>query len=131
MLYRDGELYGKPGSAVAARLQWQSMAETTGHLLTGHALLRIPAGVITHTAGDTGSTTVHFGDPTEEELTGNVDSGEPLDLAGAFTLDGLGGWFIEQIEGNPSNVIGLSLPLMRRLFRSAGLFVVDLWQANS
>ncbi len=127
LLYRDGELYGKPGSAVAARLQWQSMAGSVGHLLTGHALLRISAGVITHTDSETGSTTVHFGRPSEEELTAYVDSGEPVHVAGAFTLDGLGGWFIERIEGDPSNVIGLSLPLLQRMLRNAGLSVAQLW----
>ena len=131
MLYRDGELYGKPGSAVAARLQWQSMAGSVGHLLTGHALLRISAGVITHTASDTGSTTVHFGRPSEGELNAYVESGEPVNVAGAFTLDGLGGWFIEQIEGDPSNVIGLSLPLVQRMLRGAELSVSDLWLASS
>ena len=130
MLYRDGELYGKPGSAVAARLQWQSMAGTTGHLLTGHALLRISAGVITHTAGDTGSTTVHFGEPSEAELTTYLDSGEPVGVAGAFTLDGLGGWFIEKIEGDPSNVIGLSLPVMRRMLIRSGIDVASMWLAQ-
>ncbi|CAA0126121.1 Maf-like protein [Mycolicibacterium vanbaalenii] len=127
LLYRDGELYGKPGSAVAARLQWRSMAGSVGHLLTGHALLRISAGVITHTDSETGSTTVHFGRPSEEELTAYVDSGEPVHVAGAFTLDGLGGWFIERIEGDPSNVIGLSLPLLQRMLRNAGLSVAQLW----
>lgn len=131
MLYRDGELYGKPGSAVAARLQWQSMAGSVGHLITGHALLRISAGVITHTASDTGSTTVHFGSPSEDELSSYVESGEPEGVAGAFTLDGLGGWFIERIEGDPSNVIGLSLPLVHRVLHGTGLSVSDLWQANA
>ncbi|MGB3232746.1 MAG: nucleoside triphosphate pyrophosphatase [Mycobacterium sp.] len=127
MLYRDGELYGKPGSAVAARLQWQSMAGSVGHLLTGHALLRISTGVITHTASDTGSTTVHFGTPTEGELNAYVDSGEPVNVAGAFTLDGLGGWFIDKIEGDPSNVIGLSLPLVQRMVARVGVPISTLW----
>ncbi|GAB3241284.1 Maf family protein [Mycolicibacterium hippocampi] len=131
MLYRDGELYGKPGSAVAARLQWQSMAGSVGHLLTGHALLRISAGVITHTASDTGTTTVHFGQPSEDELNAYVESGEPVNVAGAFTLDGLGGWFIERIEGDPSNVVGLSLPLVQRMLRGAGLSISELWQTSS
>ncbi|PRC62441.1 septum formation inhibitor Maf, partial [Mycobacterium sp. ITM-2017-0098] len=69
--------------------------------------------------GDTGSTTVHFGDPSEDELSRYIDSGEPLGVAGAFTLDGLGGWFIDRIEGDPSNVIGLSLTLVRGMVRQA------------
>ncbi|MDZ4269337.1 MAG: nucleoside triphosphate pyrophosphatase [Mycobacterium sp.] len=130
MLYRDDKLWGKPGSAEAARQQWLAMAGTTGHLLTGHAMLRISAGVITHTNSETASTTVHFATPADDELTSYIASGEPIDVAGAFTLDGLGGWFIERIEGDPSNVIGLSLPLVHRMLRHAELSVSNLWQAN-
>ncbi len=131
LLYRDGALCGKPGSPDAARQQWLTMAGGTGQLLTGHALLRIFAGVITHTGGDTGSTTVHFGTPTEPELDAYVASGEPAGVAGAFTLDGLGGWFIERIEGDPANVIGLSLPLVRGLVAEMGISVAALWAANA
>ncbi len=130
MLLLDGVLRGKPGTAEAAHLQWQSMAGSVGHLLTGHALLRISAGTVRHTDVQTGSTTVHFGTPTEEELAAYVDSGEATTVAGAFTLDGLGGWFIERIEGDPSNVIGLSLPLVRRMLRSAGMPISGLWPGN-
>ncbi|MGB7357269.1 MAG: Maf family protein, partial [Mycobacterium sp.] len=84
-------------------------------------------GVITHTASDTGSTTVHFGTPTEGELNAYVDSGEPVNVAGAFTLDGLGGWFIDKIEGDPSNVIGLSLPLVQRMVARVGVPISTLW----
>ncbi|PRC46052.1 septum formation inhibitor Maf, partial [Mycobacterium sp. ITM-2017-0098] len=90
MLYFNGALCGKPGYEEAARDQWTAIAGSTGYLLTGHALLRIVAGVVTHAEGDTGSTTVHFGDPSEDELSRYIDSGEPLGVAGAFTLDGLG-----------------------------------------
>ena len=128
MLLLDDKLCGKPGTAEAARLQWQSMAGSVGHLLTGHALLHISAGAIDHTDLETGNTAVHFGTPTEDELATYVDSGEPTTVAGAFTLDGLGGWFIERIEGDPSNVIGLSLPLVSRMLCNAGLSFTDLWQ---
>ncbi|MCH9736478.1 MAG: Maf-like protein [Actinomycetia bacterium] len=131
MLYQGDELCGKPGTAEAAHRQWQSMAGSVGHLLTGHALLRISAGVITHTEGQTGRTVVHFGRPAEAELAAYVDSGEPTSVAGGFTLDGLGGWFIERIEGDPSNVIGLSLPLVLRMLRSAGLSMADTWRENA
>ncbi|MGZ5394360.1 MAG: Maf family protein [Mycobacterium sp.] len=127
MLYLAGELRGKPGSAEVALRQWESMAGSSGHLLTGHALLRLTAGVITHTEGDTGSTKVHFGEPSEEDLTRYIKSNEPINVAGAFTLDGLGGWFIDRIEGDPSNVIGVSLPLVYRLVRNAGRKITDLW----
>jgi septum formation protein len=128
MLYRGGALRGKPGSKEIARREWEAMAGSVGYLLTGHSLLRITAGVITHTEGDTGSTTVHFGAPSEYDLARYIASGEPINVAGAFTLDGVGGWFIERIDGDPSNVIGLSLPLVRRLLSRAGLSISDLWQ---
>ncbi|MGE2736474.1 Maf family protein [Mycolicibacterium vaccae] len=127
MLYFDGELRGKPGSAEAARRQWHAMAGNTGHLLTGHALLRISDGVITHTGSETRSTTVHFAEPTDAELAAYLDSGEPLNVAGAFTLDGLGGWLIERIDGDPSNVIGISLPLVRAMLAAAGLSIAQVW----
>jgi septum formation protein len=127
MLYLNGTLCGKPGSAEAALRQWESMAGSSGHLLTGHALLRLTAGVITHTEGDTGSTTVHFGKPSPQDLARYIKSNEPINVAGAFTLDGLGGWFIDRIEGDPSNVIGVSLPLVAQLVRNAGRQITDLW----
>lgn len=128
MLYLGGTLRGKPGSTDVARREWTAMAGSTGYLLTGHALLRITAGVITHTEADTGSTTVQFGEPAEDDLDRYIASGEPTNVAGAFTLDGLGGWFIDRIEGDPSNVIGLSLPLVHRLVRRTGLAMPDLWR---
>ncbi|MBX7435253.1 Maf-like protein [Mycobacterium sp. Y57] len=128
MLYRDGALCGKPGSAEAARRQWLSLVGSTGYLLTGHVLLRITEGVTTHTDSETASTTVHFGTPTETELSAYIETGEPAHVAGAFTLDGLGGWFIDRIEGDPSNVIGLSLPLARRMLSGVGVSVTDLWK---
>lgn len=131
MLYRDGELCGKPSTAEAAYRQWQSMAGSVGHLLTGHALLRVSMGVITHTEVQTGSTAVHFGQPSEAELAAYVASREPISVAGAFTLDGLGGWFIKRIEGDPSNVVGLSLPLVRCMSGNAGLSIAALWRRNS
>jgi septum formation protein len=75
-------------------------------------------------------TTVRFGVPTEAELDAYIDSGEPLGVAGAFTLDGLGGWFIDGIDGDPSNVVGLGLAVTRRLLESVGLAIGELWQAN-
>lgn len=130
MLYLDGTLCGKPGSAAVARQQWAAMAGRTGHLLSGHALLRLSGGIITDTAAETGSTAVHFGSPTEDELSAYIDTGEPIHVAGAFTLDGLGGWFIDRIEGDPSNVIGISLPLLRTLLAELDISVAALWQAN-
>ena len=72
---------------------------------------------------------MNFGRPTEYELTAYVESGEPVRVAGAFTLDGMGGWFIDGIEGDPSNVIGISLPLVQRMVRRAGMSITELWRA--
>jgi septum formation protein len=75
-------------------------------------------------------TTVRFGVPTEAELNAYIAHGEPLNVAGAFTIDGLGGWFIDAVDGDPSNVVGLGLSVTRRLLESVGLSIGDLWSAN-
>ncbi len=130
MLDLDGRLCGKPSSVDAARGQWQSMAGRSGQLYTGHCLLRLRDGTISQRVCESGSTTVHFAAPAAADLGAYIGSGEPLAVAGGFTLDGLGGWFVERIEGDPSNVIGLSLPLTRALLRRVGLSVADLWTTN-
>jgi septum formation protein len=127
MLEFDGQLRGKPGTVDAARRQWQAMAGRSGVLHTGHAVLR-PNQDSTDRAIESGSTTVYFGNPAATELEAYLRSGEPLAVAGSFTLDGLGGWFVDRIEGDPSNVIGLSLPLTRRLLARVNLSVSDLWR---
>jgi predicted house-cleaning NTP pyrophosphatase (Maf/HAM1 superfamily) len=80
-----------------------------------------------HADSETASTTVHLGTPTDDELTAYVDSGEPIHVVGAFTLDGLGGWFIDGVEGDPSNVIGISIPLLRRMLKSAQVALSMVW----
>jgi septum formation protein len=127
MLFLDGRLCGKPGDVETARRQWQAMSGRTGALYTGHAVLAVRDGAVAHRGADTGITAVHFGSPAEEDLDAYLNSGEPLGVAGGFTLDGLGGWFIDRIEGDPSNVIGLSLPLLRRMLAAAGLSIAQLW----
>ncbi|MFI5606270.1 Maf family protein [Amycolatopsis sp. NPDC051903] len=127
MLDIGGEMVGKPGTPEVARRRWAAMAGNSGDLLTGHAIIRVESGHRTKEATGTQRTTVHFGRPSEEELEAYIASGEPLQVAGAFTLDGLGGWFVDGIEGDPSSVIGLSLPLVRRLLAEVGVSVVDLW----
>ncbi|WP_111510422.1 Maf family protein [Mycobacterium kyogaense] len=127
MLYLNGSLRGKPGNVEAARDQWSEMSGSVGHLLTGHTLLRLSRGVITHTQGETGSTAVHFGVPTPDEIATYLATDEPVHVAGAFTLDGFGGWFIDRIEGDPSNVIGVSLPLLRAMLLRVGLSITTLW----
>jgi septum formation protein len=131
MLFLDGRLCGKPGDVDTARQQWQAMAGRTAQLYSGHAVLVVRDGAVAHRLADTGVTAVHFGSPTESDLEAYLRSGEPLGVAGGFTLDGLGGWFIEGIEGDPSNVIGLSLPLLRRMLAECGLSVARLWEASA
>jgi septum formation protein len=127
MLYIDGRLVGKPASPDAARSQWQSMGGRSGQLYTGHCLLRLLNRTATQQVSESSTTTVRFGKPTAADLDAYIGSGEPLAVAGGFTLDGLGGWFVDRIEGDPSNVIGLSLPLTRSLLQRVGLSVAELW----
>lgn len=130
MLEIDGVLSGKPGTVDAARRQWQISAGRAGLLHTGHSVLRVRDGAVTAEAGRTGTTTVHFGVPSEDDLEAYLADGEPLYVAGSFTLDGLGGWFVDRIDGDPSNVIGLSLPLLRVLLADMDISVAALWSAN-
>lgn len=130
MLHIDGRLCGKPGSAPAALDQWRLMGGRCGELHTGHCLLRLSGGAITHEEAESACTTVHFAAPTEVDLRAYAAHGEPWQVAGGFTLDGLGGWFVDGIDGDPSNVIGLSLPLLRSLLHRVGLSVAALWAAN-
>lgn len=127
LLSQDGEIAGKPGSTEAATRRWQRNAGTSGTLLTGHAIVRLSGGEITaRTHGDR-ATTVRFGSPTPEELEAYVATGEPLQVSGGFTLEGFGGWFIEGVDGDPSSVLGISLPLTRQLLADVGVDVLTLW----
>lgn len=130
MLYRDGQLCGKPASTEDARRQWRSMAGRAGQLHTGHCLIRVRDHDVVQVEAETSVTTVRFGTPTDSDLEAYLASGEPLRVAGAFTLDGLGGWFVDGVDGDPSTVIGVSLPLLRALLARCGLSVADLWAGN-
>jgi septum formation protein len=127
MLFFGGELAGKPGTPERARERWKAMAGGTGELLTGHAVLRLDGGELTREATGTQRTTVRFGSPDEQELESYVASGEPLNVAGGFTIDGRGGWFVEGIDGDFSSVVGISLPLTRKLLGEVGVRVTDFW----
>ncbi|MGH3951174.1 MAG: Maf family protein [Pseudonocardiaceae bacterium] len=127
MLSFDGEIVGKPSSAEIARERWHRMAGRTGELLTGHAVVRLDEGTRVKEASASQTTTVRFTTPNEHELDAYLATGEPLAVAGAFTLDGLGGWFIDGVDGDPSSVIGISLPLTRRLLSEVGVSVAELW----
>lgn len=127
MLLIDGELQGKPHTAEVAQARWQAMAGNNADLLTGHCVLRLVSGAVTAEALDCSATTVHFGKPDPAELDAYIATGEPLQVAGAFTLDGLGGWFVDRIEGDPSSVVGIGLPLLRRLLQEVGVGIDRLW----
>lgn len=128
MLFHDGQLVGKPGTAARARERWKRMAGGTGDLLTGHAVLRVRDGVVAAIATGTVSTGIRFGDPSPAEVEAYLATGEPMEVAGGFTLDGYGGWFVEGIDGDPSSVVGISLPLTRRLLLDVDVSIVDLWR---
>lgn len=135
MLLVDGQLEGKPHTYERAMERWQRMRGRHGVLLTGHALLvadltREDPVVVTYSGSDTSDTTVHFGAPSDADLDVYLRTGEPLECAGAFTIESLGGWFIDRIEGDPSSVIGLSLPLLRRLLDDAGIHAHRVWRAG-
>ena len=123
VLELDGQALGKPDDAADAILRWQAMRGRTGVLHTGHALHDAVTG---QTAAATASTTVHFADLTDE-VDAYVATGEPLHVAGAFTVDGLGGAFVTGIEGDYHNVVGVSLPLLRDLLAELGHSWTELW----
>jgi septum formation protein len=121
----DGEVLGKPVDAADAVRRWRRMRGRSGVLHTGHCLIDL-AGV---TVGAVGSTVVHFAELSNEEIDAYVATGEPLHVAGAFTIDGLGGPFVERIEGDHGTVVGLSLPLLRHLLDDLGVRLTDLWKS--
>ena len=125
MLELDGRQLGKPADAAEALERWRAMRGRTGVLHTGHWLVDTRAPDTA--AGGTASTVVHFADLSEEEVEAYVGTGEPLAVAGAFTVDGLGGPFVTSIEGDYHAVVGVSLPLLRTLLAELGLSVMDLW----
>jgi septum formation protein len=122
-----GQGLGKPASAERAAALWRHLAGQTGILWTGHCVIDAASGAAVSEAG---ATEVRFGHPSEAEVAAYIASGEPLRVAGAFTLDGLGGWFVDEIRGDHGNVLGLSLPLLRRLFARLGVSVADLWAGS-
>jgi septum formation protein len=124
VLELDGAAHGKPGTAPKARLRLERMRGRSGVLHTGHHLVDLETG---ERLSAVASTTVVFAALTDEEITAYVASGEPLQVAGAFTIDGLGGAFVERIEGDPHNVVGVSLPLLRRLVGDLGIGWPELW----
>lgn len=112
----DGHVMGKPADRAEAVARWQRMRGRSGILRTGQCV--IARG---HQTSAVASTTVHFADLSDAEIEAYVATGEPLRVAGAFTIDGLGGRYVERIEGDHGTVIGLSLPLLRRQFIELGV----------
>ena len=124
LLELDGQALGKPGTPEAATARWRGMRGRAGVLHTGHCLLQPATGLRVLA---TASTTVHFAAVTDAEIDAYVATGEPLHVAGAFTIDGRGGAFVERIEGDHHNVVGVSLPLLRQMVTAVGVAWTDLW----
>jgi septum formation protein len=124
LLDLDGRALGKPASAADATARWREMSGRTGILVTGHCVIDAATG---KRASAVAATKVRFGTATEQEIDAYVASGEPLQVAGAFTLDGRGGWFVDGIDGDHGTVLGISLPLLRRLLASIGIAITTLW----
>jgi septum formation protein len=118
----ENGILGKPDDARDATLRWRRMRGKSGVLHTGHCV-RLGQREFVETA----STVVHFADVTDAEIDAYVATGEPLRVAGAFTIDGLGSAFVRGIEGDPHNVVGISVPLLRELFADLGVAWTDLW----
>ena len=124
VLELDGEALGKPQEPAEAERRWKAMRGRSGVLHTGHCLRETGSGRV---AAATASTTVHFAEVSDAEIAAYVATGEPLHVAGAFTVDGLGGAFVTGIEGDHHNVVGVSLPLVRELVAELGREWTSLW----
>jgi septum formation protein len=125
VLELDGAIHGKPAGPDEARARWQLMRGRSGVLHTGHCLVDTASGRAVSRSADT---VVHFADPGDVEIEAYVATGEPLRVAGAFTLDGLGAAFVRGIEGDPHTVVGIGLPLLREMFAEVGVRWTDLWE---
>lgn len=127
----DGESLGKPHEPEVAIERWKSMRGRSGRLYTGHWLIDNRENTSNpHAVGLATNTTVHFADLSDSEILAYVGTGEPLKVAGAFTLDGLGGAFIRAIEGDSHTVVGLSLTALRELCIKLGVDYPSLWSSN-
>jgi septum formation protein len=124
LLDLDGTALGKPASPHEATEVWTRIGGRTASLHTGHCLVDGSGRRLTEVA----ETVIRFGSPAPDEIAAYVQSGEPEELAGAFSIDGLGAPFVDGIDGDASNVLGLSLPLLRRMLATFGVRIYDLWR---
>ena len=127
LLEFEGRAHGKPGSAEAAMRRWYRMRGRSGVLHTGHHVSVWGPDGIRRTMDRLASTTVTFGDLTDAEISAYVATGEPERVAGAFTTDGYGGAFVTRMDGDPHNVVGISLPLLRQMLLDLGVAWHTLW----
>jgi len=123
----EGETRGKAPSLEVARAWWASVAGRSATLHSGLCVLDTASG---RGASGVASTVVHYGHPTEREMNAYLATGEPLHVAGGFTIDGYAAPFVDRIEGDHAAVLGLSLPLLRRLLAELGIEITDLWVAR-
>ncbi|VEI12943.1 Maf family protein [Trueperella bialowiezensis] len=126
MLEMNGQVVGKPHTPDVARERLRAMSGNPGKLHTGHCVIDMASGA---RATGTSTTTVHIGELSEQEIEAYIATGEPLRVAGSFTIDGYGGPFVDGIEGDHHGVVGISLPLLRRLLRELGHSITDFWDA--
>ena len=127
MLELDGEALGKPASGAEVKEVWRRLSGRQATLNTGHCLIDESTG---QRRSRLVSSVVHFGSPTDKELTAYAATNEPLALAGAFSIEGLSGPFVMAVHGSPSNVLGLSLPDFREMLLEVGVEVTDLWRRD-
>lgn len=123
----DGEPYGKPWEPAVARERWQLMRGKSGVLHTGHWLISTHDGGAPVAHGEITSAVVHFEDVSDAEIDAYVATGEPLQVAGGFTIDGMAGAFIGGVDGDPHTVVGLSISTLRRLLAKMGVSITELW----
>ncbi|WP_221585441.1 nucleoside triphosphate pyrophosphatase [Microbacterium sp. G2-8] len=127
MFELDGAIYGKPHEPDRAVRRWERMRGRTGVLHSGHCVIRVADGSLVAADAVAEAAVTFAADVTDREIAAYVATGEPLEVAGAFTVDSLGGAFIERVEGDPSTVVGMSLSTVRRLVRELGVEWTSLW----
>ncbi len=127
LLDLDGAILGKPTDVSDAIARWRTMQGRSGVLVTGHCVIDNRSGVA---RDEVATTTVHFAEVSDDEIAAYVATGEPLQVAGAFTIDGLGAAFVTGIEGDHHNVVGVSVPLLRMMLADLGVVWTDLWAAT-